>query len=119
MVRGPCSVAGASLLTSGACWGLNSTRRLAPDQVTPSAVYRCRGFEFQPNRQNGKNCGLGLFEHVRLGDGADVAGQEHLHGDDALPVGVVEGDLGALVVGPDVLGGGGEVAVQEVEQLGQ
>ena len=57
---------------------------------------------------------------VGLGDGAEVAGQQHLHGQDASAsrrkssVTCVPSSL-AL----DVLGGGGQVAVQEVEDLGQ
>src|SRR5262245_40050756 len=54
-----------------------------------------------------------------LGDGADVPRQHHLQGQHALPVAERQGDLHGVVVGAHVLGGGGQVAVEEVEQLGE
>src|SRR5262245_28592914 len=58
-------------------------------------------------------------QRVRLGDRAEVAGQEHLYRQELLPVGKVEHDLRPLVVGPDVIGGRGQAAVEEVEDLRQ
>src|SRR5262249_22959735 len=60
-----------------------------------------------------------LLQHIRLGDRAKVTCQQHLYRHDLLPVGVAQRDLGAVVLGLDVVGGEGEAAVEEVEDLGE
>ena len=59
-----------------------------------------------------------LRHHVRFGDGAGVAAQKHVHGEDALPIHEAQIDLGAVFIGLNVLRGIGQAAMQEVEDLG-
>ena len=60
-----------------------------------------------------------IWEAPEAAGGAEVTGEQHLYGKHALPIGEAQCDLAALIVGPDVLSGAGEVLVQEVEDLGQ
>src|SRR5262249_46978190 len=60
-----------------------------------------------------------IVQSIRLGDGPDVAGQYQLHGQDALPLGVADADIEAVVAHPGVLGGRAKVAVEKIEQFGQ
>src|SRR5688500_13597919 len=44
-----------------------------------------------------------LALHLRLGDGAAIASQQHLHRLDRLPLPEAKANLGAVIVGVDVL----------------
>ena len=88
---------------------------ILPSERKGRVKHRNAGHAATSDLRGGRLLPIGLM--VRIGDGPHVPGQEHLCGLNRLPLGEPEPDFRPVLVGLDVLGGDGQPAVEEVEDL--